>query len=201
MPEPRRAEDVRRLQRGTGPRRPRRGVHVAGLAFLASLLLLAAAVAYAQQTEQPLHPDARVDRIAVHKATHWLEAYWRGERVGRYRVATGMGGAGPKRYEGDRTTPEGRYRIDRRHRSRQFHRFLHVSYPNAADRRRFRALRAVGEVPAGSGIGSAIGIHGQPRGLSIPSEMNWTAGCIAVSNEAAEALYRAVIPGAVIVID
>ena len=112
----------------------------------------------------------------------------------------GQGGLGPKRWEGDLRTPEGSYRIDRRHRSRQFLRFLHVSYPNREDRRRYRRLSAEGTVPEGAGIGSAIGVHGQPQmamgGLVGVLGLNWTAGCIAVRDREILDLYRAVVPNA-----
>lgn len=150
---------------------------------------------------EALPRSARVDRIVVDKSDHTLEA-WSGETLlATYRVAIGVGGEGPKVYEGDNRTPEGTYRIDRRHRSRQFHRFLHISYPNADDRRRYREARARGEVPDGAGIGGAIGIHGEPNhplAFLVGNSVDWTAGCIAVSDEEAEELYRAVVPNAVI---
>ncbi len=128
-----------------------------------------------------------------------------GERlVQEYEVAIGQGGLGPKRWEGDMHTPEGDYRIDRRHRSRQYLRFLHVSYPNREDRRRYRRLSREGTVPEDAGVGSAIGVHGQPQlapgglvgGLVGVLGLNWTAGCIAVRDREILDLYRAVVPGA-----
>lgn len=154
-----------------------------------------------QATDAQLPAGARIDRLVAYKSAHRLEA-WSGEtRLATYRIAIGAGGAGPKRFEGDRRTPEGTYRIDRRHRSRLFHRFLHVSYPNAEDRRRYRRLQAEGAVPEGRGIGSAIGIHGESRDPEVRAlgrSVDWTDGCIAVSDAEIEALYEAVIPNAVL---
>lgn len=150
---------------------------------------------------RPLPASTRIDRLVAYKSEHRLEA-WSGENlVKTYRIAIGAGGAGPKRYEGDRRTPEGVYRIDRRHHSRRYHRFLHISYPNDDDRRRYAELLARGEVPDGAGIGGDIGVHGESN---VPSErplergVDWTDGCIAVSNAEIEELYRAVVPNAVI---
>jgi murein L,D-transpeptidase YafK len=171
------------------------------------VLALGAAIACATLAQEgqyagALPASARIDRLVIDKSDHRLEAYAGSTLLKTYSVAIGIGGEGPKRYEGDQRTPEGLYRIDRRHRSRDFHRFLHVSYPNAGDRRRYRELRASGEVPENAGIGGDIGIHGPPThfgGLvGVALGLDWTAGCIAVSEEEIEELYAAVIPNAVV---
>jgi murein L,D-transpeptidase YafK len=151
----------------------------------------------ARADEAPL-PAGAIDRIVIKKAAHVLEA-WSGERLLRtYRVAIGSGGAGAKRTEGDGRTPEGRYRVDRRHRSRAFHRFLHVSYPNADDVRAFREAVRAGRVPRGARIGGDIGIHGEARGWEgAPHKfVDWTAGCVALDNDEIEELFAAARPGA-----
>ena len=151
-------------------------------------------------------PDgARIDRLLVDKSEGRMWAYDGEHEVAVYRVAVGRGGLGPKRWEGDGRTPEGTYRIDERHHSENFHRFLHVSYPAAADRSRYRALRAQDEVPREGGrpvgIGGAIGIHGTGDGFfrrTFGRSLNRTLGCIMVSNAEAIQLYSAVVPGALI---
>lgn len=151
--------------------------------------------------ERPL-PRSSVDHIVVYKARAIMEVYSGRRLLKSYRVALGSGGAGPKRYEGDKRTPVGRYIIDGRHHSRRFHRFLHISYPNAADRARYRRLRARGAVPVRRGIGSAIGIHGESRRWRwFPHKWkNWTHGCIAVDDAEIVELYAAVRPRATIII-
>ncbi len=168
--------------------------------LLVSLALVAAGCwsAIAQPRAPRLAVGAVFDRLVVYKGEGRMEAYGRGTLLRSYDVAVGSGGAGPKRYEGDRRTPEGEYLIDSRHHSHRFHRFLHVSYPNAEDRRRFHELRRAGQVPEGRGIGSAIGIHGQPtHPLGFLTFGDWTAGCIAVSDAEAEELYEHVAPNAI----
>jgi murein L,D-transpeptidase YafK len=149
--------------------------------------------------DEPLSPGS-VDRIVIRKSAHVLEAYRGAELVRQYRVAIGSGGAGPKRVEGDGRTPEGRYKIDRRHLSRAFHRFLHVSYPNLDDRRAFREAQRSGALPRGTRIGGDIGIHGEARGWEgAPHKaFDWTAGCVALDNDEIEELFRAVRPGATV---
>ena len=154
----------------------------------------------ARADEPPPLARGSVDRIVIDKSDHTLEA-WRGDRLlRRYTVAIGSGGEGPKRVEGDGRTPEGLYRIDRRHRSRSFHRFLHVSYPNADDRRAFRQAAQDGAIGPGARIGGDIGIHGEARGWEgAPHKaIDWTAGCVALDNDEIEELYAAVRDGAVV---
>src|SRR5512141_343954 len=68
-----------------------------------TLLLLTAAPA--------APPGVRVDLVLVDKSEHTLSLYAHGKLLRSYRVALGGGGLAPKTREGDRRTPEGRYRI------------------------------------------------------------------------------------------
>lgn len=173
---------------------------------LAPLLLVLAIIsttAALRARPLTLPADARVDRIVVTKSDRTLVAYDGEREVARLRVGVGFGGAGPKRWEGDGRTPEGVYRIDRRHVSRDYHRFLHVSYPNADDHRRYRDLVAAGEVPLDDrgqpvGIGGAIGVHGTGGRDWVPRGLRRTLGCVVVDDGEARALYDAVAPDAVI---
>jgi hypothetical protein len=45
-------------------------------------------------------------------------------------------GLAPKQREGDARTPEGHYLIDAKYEHSKYHKALHVSYPNAEDRKR-----------------------------------------------------------------
>jgi murein L,D-transpeptidase YafK len=165
-------------------------------AILAALALVSSAPAASDA-------ELRIDRIVVHKGARRMDAFDRGALVRTYAIAIGGGGPGAKLYEGDRRTPEGTYRIDSRHRSAAYHRFLHISYPSAEDRRRHRAARRDGIVPRGVGVGGDVGIHGSPRGLTLlaPSARDaWTDGCIAVTNQEIEELFDALIEDAIVVI-
>ncbi len=146
-------------------------------------------------------PPAAVTLVRIDKSEHWLELV-AGERVvKRYRVALGSGGAGPKRFEGDKTTPVGTYRISSRFKG-LFHQFLNVSYPNDEDRARFAALRKQGMVPPGRGVGHSIGIHGvgDPALAGVHKESDWTHGCIALDDAEIDELGRLVKDGTPLVI-
>jgi murein L,D-transpeptidase YafK len=102
-----------------------------------------------------------------------------------------LGGSpnGPKHFEGDERTPEGRYLIDYGNPNSAYHLSLHISYPNERD----LAYAAA----QGRSAGGMIFIHGQPNDWPagrVPGD--WTDGCIAVSNTEIELLWDAVIDGA-----
>jgi murein L,D-transpeptidase YafK len=173
-------------------------VHRRAPSFLAfALVLVTPALAPSEPSPAARAAAARgagpVTEIRIDKSDHRLELL-AGQRVVKtYKVAIGPGGAGPKRWEWDMTTPVGRYRLTGRHRG-AFHRFLGVSYPNQDDIARYRALKSRGEVPAGRGVGHSIGIHGGG------SERDWTAGCIALENHEVDEVAALVADGTTIVI-
>jgi len=108
-----------------------------------------------------------------------------------YHVTFGRQPEGRKEFEGDDRTPEGNYVIDRRNVNSKYHLALHVSYPNADDLRRARA--------AGRSAGGDVMIHGMRRGFGwigrLHRVVNWTHGCIAVTDAEVDEIGRAVRDG------
>lgn len=134
---------------------------------------------------------ARADKVIVLKKERKLLLVHSGEVLKTYRIALGSHPAGPKMYSGDHRTPEGNYVIDRRNPKSQYHRSLHISYPDAADIARARKR---GKDPGGD-----IFIHGLPNGQGwigkAHTMMDWTLGCIAVTDEEIEEIWRVVPDG------
>lgn len=149
-------------------------------------------------------PSPRVTRVLIRKAEHTMtllamDADGKEDAVAAYRVAIGPGGPGPKRREGDMTTPVGRYHVTM-HQPSQYKTFLRLDYPTAADHRRFGELKARGELPPSARIGGDIGIHGPPISLSPDVKAtlkhhDWTAGCIAVDEDEIAEVARLVRDG------
>ena len=108
-----------------------------------------------------------------------------------YKVALGGEPVGPKTRQGDHRTPEGLYVIDSRNVHSQFHRSLHISYPNPTDREHARKL--------GAPPGGDIYIHGLPNGYGFVGAAHrardWTDGCIAVTDQEIEEIWRLVDNG------
>ena len=133
---------------------------------------------------------APADLIVVHKAERTLELYADGRVIRRIAgIQLGSDPLGPKRFEGDGRTPEGRYVIDRGNEASAYHLALHISYPSAAD-----AAYAAGQ---GRSVGGAVFIHGQPNDWAGPGRVpgDWTAGCIALSDTEIEELWQRVPDG------
>jgi murein L,D-transpeptidase YafK len=156
------------------------------------LAAMAAAVAvWANAPVRPLPMSTTADLLVVEKGRRQLIAYSHGEVLRTYTVALGAVPSGPKTRQGDGRTPEGRYVIDHHNPSSGFHRALHVAYPSAAESARARA--------GGNDPGGEIMVHGLKDGLGWVGRahrfVDWTVGCIAVTNPEIEELYRIVPDG------
>ena len=121
-------------------------------------------------------PEA--DLVIIEKAARQLHLLEGGEVFRTFPIALGIRPVGDKKQEGDFKTPEGRYILDARNPNSEFFLSIHISYPNAEDRREAREL--------GVPPGGAIMIHGQPNvprySETYYRTQDWTNGCIAVSN-------------------
>lgn len=133
----------------------------------------------------------KADSILILKKDHVLELLAGGKVIRTYKVALGRGGLAPKGREGDGRTPEGHYIIDSRNPDSHYHKALHISYPNADDRKRAAKL---GVLPGG-----AIMIHGLPSGMgwigSAHRLYDWTLGCIAVTDPEIDEIWSLVPMG------
>jgi murein L,D-transpeptidase YafK len=140
---------------------------------------------------RPLPASARADHILVEKSARRLTLFHGGQSLKRYPVALGHTPIGAKREEGDQRTPEGNYMIDAHKPDSDFHRALHVSYPNPSDT---LSAEQRGVMPGGD-----IMIHGLQNGRGWVGAFHrltdWTAGCIAVTDKQIEEIYRAVPDG------
>lgn len=118
------------------------------------------------------------DYVVVDKSNRSLRLMRQGKVLRSYKVALGLRPEGHKEFEGDFRTPEGKYQLTRRNPNSEFFLSIQVSYPNDRDIAR---ARRQGQRPGG-----AIMIHGQPNTPRKPrdyySNVDWTEGCIAVSN-------------------
>jgi murein L,D-transpeptidase YafK len=149
---------------------------------------VACSSAQTSRTELP------ADRIVIAKSAHTLTLMRAGSAIKTYKVALGTQPVGAKTRVGDHKTPEGNYTVDRKNAQSIFHLALHVSYPNAADRERARKL--------GVSPGGDIEIHGLAKQYAylgaLHRQMDWTDGCIALTNSEIEEIWRLVPVGTTI---
>lgn len=150
-------------------------------------LLSTATLLAAQHVASPQQADS----ILILKKDHVLELLKNGKVIRSYKVALGQGGLAPKEREGDGRTPEGHYIIDSRTAQSHYHKALHISYPNAEDRKRAARL---GVLPGG-----AVMIHGLPNGKGYIGAAHrlydWTLGCVAVTDAEIDEIWEMVPVG------
>ncbi|UOO90432.1 L,D-transpeptidase family protein [Vitreoscilla massiliensis] len=178
---------------------------------IALLALILIAAAWAWQRYQSLLPSrtasktapqsvnwqqVRIDEVHVYKSQRQVRVLQNGQVIKTYAMRLGFTPLGHKTTEGDGKTPEGRYNIDWRNPNSQFYKSLHISYPNAADKAQAQARG----VSAGGDImihGSSNLPQGQPKQALydyLPRN-DWTHGCISVSNQDMDELWRNVKNG------
>jgi murein L,D-transpeptidase YafK len=154
---------------------------------LAASLLVAAVTAQAVP-QAVLHAD----HVVVLKKERTLELRSQGKIIKTYKVALGGDPVGPKTRQDDHKTPEGTYVLDFRNAHSQFYKSIHISYPSQRDR---SLARQKGFSPGGD-----VFVHGLPNGYGAIGAAHrlkdWTDGCIAVTNEEMDEIWKAVPDGA-----
>ncbi len=132
-----------------------------------------------------------VDYVLVKKSEQKMYLLSEGERLKEYSVVFGGNPKGHKQKEGDQRTPEGKYILDYKKPDSAFYKAIHISYPNSADKARAKEK--------GVNPGGLIMIHGQKNGLGwlawLSQNFNWTDGCIAVTNEEMDEIWKLVKVG------
>ncbi len=163
-----------------------------GLALLAALVLAGAIFGYGwYASQQAGSPLPRADRVLVDKSERRMSLLRGDDVIKTYSISLGANANGHKQQEGDERTPEGHYVLDWRNPRSSFHRAIHISYPNAQDR---RDARRRGVAPGGNVL-----IHGLPNGFDWAAGflglVDWTDGCIAVNNAEMDEIWRSVPDG------
>jgi tetratricopeptide (TPR) repeat protein len=132
-----------------------------------------------------------VDKVLIEKKKRLLTLISGGQAIKTYKIALGGNPVGPKERRGDNKTPEGNYTIVSRNRRSDYHLSLRISYPNGKDKKRAKEL--------GVSPGGDIMIHGIKNGLGwlggFHTEIDWTEGCIAVTDNEMEEIARLVPDG------
>jgi murein L,D-transpeptidase YafK len=175
---------------------------VIGLTFilLAVILFTSYHIIYPERksyNSEMIIPDSvKVDSVAVFKSGRKLTLYSNGKEVKTYSVSLGKNPVGHKEKEGDKKTPEGSYILDRRLENSKYHLAIHISYPNEQDKLNAERL--------GVSPGGDIMLHGLPNRLEFLEDYyantDWTDGCIAVSNDEMDEIWKLVEDGTPITI-
>jgi murein L,D-transpeptidase YafK len=158
------------------------------IAFPLALVAALCAGCGSNVTERVSKP---ADKILIIKSAHTLTLLSGDQVLRTYKVALGRSPVGSKLRKGDHKTPEGEYEIDAKKEHSRFYRALHISYPNTEDRKR---AQANGDNPGGD-----IEIHGIENGLGwigrLHRSIDWTDGCIALTDAEMNEIWNAVTVG------
>ena len=134
------------------------------------------------------------DKILIEKKERRLTLISKDKALKAYKIALGGNPNGPKERQGDNKTPEGTYIIDSINKDSLYHLSLRISYPNEKDKKRAKEL--------GVSPGGDIMIHGIKKGLSwvgdFHTDVDWTEGCIAVTDEEIEEIARLAPNGTIV---
>lgn len=137
---------------------------------IGAIILLAVATAYNLYPETPLPMGSVVDNLVVSKSKHTMVAYGGGQLLKTYSISIGRGEWGMHDREPN-LTPTGTYTVSKMAVS-SFHKALPISY------------------------GDEIEIHGLHNHLGFIGKfqrwIDWTRGCIALTDPEIDELYGAV---------
>lgn len=155
--------------------------------FFLLLLTVLAVFSWSQYRDRPLQ-QGKADKILVEKSARRLSLLSQNQLLKSYRIALGFQPEGKKQQEGDGRTPEGIYRIDYKNPNSGYHLSLHLSYPNRDDLNNAKNLSV--------SAGGNIMIHGMKNGLGrigkLHQLLDWTAGCIALTDREMDEVWQAV---------
>lgn len=131
-------------------------------------------------------------------------------------ISIGRNGSGFKRKRGDDITPLGSYKIGWINRNSRYHLFFGFNYPSIENAQKalikglvtpktFTKIAIAHKhnqvPPQNTPMGGLIGIHGLGRGdKEIHATMNWTHGCIALTNEQINNLDKLIKNGTKVIV-
>ena len=157
--------------------------------FIISILIIAPAGFFIfLHSNNPIDQSAKIDKIIIEKGKRELQVYSNNKWIKTYKISLGRNPVGKKEFQGDQKTPEGKYVINDKNPNSGYHKNLGISYPNEQD---IEYAKKKGKDPGGQ-----IKIHGIKNGFGWIGKLHrlidWTAGCIAVTNEEIDELYAIV---------
>jgi murein L,D-transpeptidase YafK len=149
--------------------------------WLASLFIILGMIVYYFYPEQQLKDGQKADKIVVNKDDHELLLYYKDEVIASYSVSLSKKGLAKKTMKGDNLTPEGSFKA-KKGLATKFHKAI--------------------------GVGEwedccLVRIHGQEYDWAgkFLRWVDWTEGCIALTNDEIDEIYGAVNNGVIIEIN
>jgi len=120
--------------------------------------------------------------IIIDKSDYELKVYDEDGWYATYPIVFGSKDLGDKMKEGDRKTPDGKFKIILKKIHPKWGPELLLDYPNDVSVQRFNERRRKGLLPKNAKIGGGIAIHATrpEEEWTVDNFYNWTDGCISV---------------------
>lgn len=167
-------------------------------------------------TDEALTLDYPGYWILINSKENKLKLYNERNVVKEFYVSIGSNGSSFTRIMGDKKTPTGEFKIDLLNPQSKFKKFFRIDYPrpnhvekalqeNIISKKEYdeywRYKNSRGYPPQLTKLGGHIGIHGVGNKDSwIHKKINWTEGCVAVTNQEIEDLSKYINVGTKVVI-
>ena len=139
-------------------------------------------------------PQEKANKVIIEKSARTLKLYSDLREIAIFNISLGRSSMGAKECDGDNRTPEGIFRVTEHKENSAYHRALRLSYPELAN---IKVAEAIGCKP-----GSDIMIHGIRNGFGWVGRwhrlLDWTRGCVALTNEEIEKVWELVPDGTLV---
>ena len=129
----------------------------------------------ADSTENPYY-------IVIDKSDYELKVYDEEGWYATYPIVFGSKDLSDKMKEGDRLTPDGKFKVVLKKIHPKWGPELLLDYPNDASYKKFNERKAKGLIPSAAKIGNGIAIHATrpDEEWTVDNFYNWTDGCVSV---------------------
>jgi len=135
--------------------------------------------------------DKTAITIIVEKSKYRLTVYYQNKPIKAYAIALGGNPKDDKLRQGDKRTPEGKFRVRELYHHDLWSKFVWIDYPTVDSWRKHNLAKTRGEIGEFDSIGGEIGIHGVENGQDwlIDRRINWTLGCVSLKNKDINEIY------------
>lgn len=141
--------------------------------------------------------------IIISKKNYELKVYDDQGWYATYPCVFGSNDLRDKYMEGDKRTPDGKFKVVLKKIHPQWGYELLLDYPNAQSIEKFKERKAEGIIPRNAKIGGGIAIHAtRPQEeWTVDYYQNWTDGCISLKYREAKDLYSYIPVGTPVTIN
>lgn len=135
--------------------------------------------------------------IIVDKSDYELKVYDEEGWYATYPIVFGSKDLGDKMREGDRRTPNGKFKVILKKIHPKWGPELLLDFPLASDVEKFNERKRKGLVPKTAKIGSGIAIHATrpEEEWTVDNFYNWTDGCVSVKYSEMQDLFSYIQTG------